>query len=60
MDERSARDMNNAGEKLHEQLLIGRNVGGTAHKRILRAQEDFIEWDIFKPLLLYFVMKIII
>ena len=39
------------GEKLHEQLLIGRNVGGTAHKRILRAQEDFIEWDIFKPLL---------
>ncbi len=30
------------GEKLYEELLIGDNVSNTEHKRILKAQEDFI------------------
>jgi len=30
------------GEKLYEELLIGDNVSKTAHKQILRAEEDFI------------------
>ena len=30
------------GEKLYEELLIGDNVGPTAHKQIFRANEDFI------------------
>jgi FlaA1/EpsC-like NDP-sugar epimerase len=30
------------GEKLYEELLIGDNVNKTAHKQILRAEEDFI------------------
>lgn len=32
-------------EKLYEELLIGSNVSGTEHSRILRADEDFIEYD---------------
>jgi len=31
------------GEKLYEELLIGDNVSTTEHKRILRAEEDFLE-----------------
>jgi FlaA1/EpsC-like NDP-sugar epimerase len=38
-------------EKLYEELLIGDNVTGTAHPRILRAQEDFIPWNQLKPVL---------
>jgi len=30
------------GEKLYEELLIGNNVSTTEHKRILKAQEDFL------------------
>ncbi|MDA7601983.1 polysaccharide biosynthesis protein [Gammaproteobacteria bacterium] len=30
------------GEKLYEELLIGDNVSTTEHKRILRAEEDFM------------------
>ena len=30
------------GEKLYEELLIGDNVSKTKHKRILKAQEDFL------------------
>jgi FlaA1/EpsC-like NDP-sugar epimerase len=30
------------GEKLYEELLIGDNVSTTEHKRILRAEEDFL------------------
>ena len=30
------------GEKLYEELLIGDNVGSTAHERIMTAQEDFL------------------
>lgn len=33
------------GEKLFEELLIGNNVGPTAHPRIMRAEEDFLEPD---------------
>lgn len=33
------------GEKLYEELLIGDNVSGTQHKRIMRANEEYIEFD---------------
>ncbi len=32
------------GEKLYEELVIGDNVSDTAHRRILRAEEDVIPW----------------
>jgi FlaA1/EpsC-like NDP-sugar epimerase len=32
-------------EKLYEELLIGSNVSGTQHPRIMRADEDFIPYD---------------
>ena len=32
-----------SGEKLYEELLIGDNVSTTEHKRILRAEEDFLK-----------------
>lgn len=33
------------GEKLYEELLIGDNVTGTLHPRIMRAEEDAYSWD---------------
>jgi FlaA1/EpsC-like NDP-sugar epimerase len=33
------------GEKLYEELLIGDNVSNTEHKRILKAQEDFLPYE---------------
>lgn len=33
------------GEKLYEELLIGENVHGTEHPRIMTATEIMIEWD---------------
>ncbi len=33
------------GEKLYEELLIGDNVSGTHHPRIMRANETFKYWD---------------
>lgn len=33
------------GEKLHEELLIGDNVSGTEHPKILRAEEEMISWS---------------
>jgi len=33
------------GEKLFEELLIGTNVTGTEHPRILRAMEHSVPWD---------------
>lgn len=33
------------GEKLYEELLIGRNVTGTDHPKIVRADEEKISWD---------------
>jgi FlaA1/EpsC-like NDP-sugar epimerase len=38
-------------EKLYEELLIGKNVAGTEHPSIMRAEEDFLPWDEIKPLL---------
>ncbi len=38
-------------EKLYEELLIGENVSGTRHPRIMRAEEDFIPEEALKPLL---------
>ena len=32
-------------EKLYEELLIGSNVTGTRHPRIMRADEDFLSFD---------------
>jgi len=33
------------GEKLYEELLIGDNVSGTQHKRIMKANEVHIKWE---------------
>lgn len=35
------------GEKLYEELLIGDAVSGTEHPKIMRAEEDFLLWDVF-------------
>ena len=32
------------GEKLYEELLIGEQVTGTDHPKIMRAEEDFLAW----------------
>ena len=37
------------GEKLYEELLIGDNVSTTEHKRILRAEEDFLTTEELEP-----------
>lgn len=34
-----------AGEKLHEELLIGTEISGTRHPRILRAEEFYLPWN---------------
>lgn len=39
------------GEKLFEELLIGKTVAGTAHPKIMRAVEDFLDWPALKDLL---------
>ena len=33
------------GEKLYEELLIGEQVTGTDHPKIMRAEEDFLSWS---------------
>lgn len=33
------------GEKLYEELLIGDNVSGTDHPRIMRAEEQCLNWE---------------
>ena len=38
-------------EKLYEELLIGENVSGTEHPRIMRAREDYLARDEINPLL---------
>jgi len=32
------------GEKLHEELLVGDDVSGTDHRKIMRAEEGYIPW----------------
>ncbi|MQL49788.1 NAD-dependent epimerase/dehydratase family protein [Photorhabdus khanii] len=39
------------GEKLYEELLIGDNVSGTNHPRIMTANEVFLPWDKLNSLL---------
>lgn len=39
------------GEKLYEELLIGQNVEGTSHQKIMSAAEDNISWNEMKGLL---------
>jgi FlaA1/EpsC-like NDP-sugar epimerase len=39
------------GEKLYEELLLGDNVLGTTHKRIMRAEEQVISWAELQTLL---------
>jgi FlaA1/EpsC-like NDP-sugar epimerase len=39
------------GEKLYEELLIGDNVEGTEHERIMTANEQFLELDEFNIIL---------
>ena len=36
------------GEKLYEELLIGDNVQPTEHPMIMRAHEEYLDWDVFK------------
>ena len=38
-------------EKLYEELLLGENVSGTDHPRIMSAEEHFIPHDVLMPLL---------
>lgn len=38
-------------EKLFEELLIGTDVSGTSHPRIMRANEFYLPWDELLPLL---------
>jgi len=38
-------------EKLFEELLIGSNVSGTNHPRIMRASEDFLPNHVLEPML---------
>ena len=39
------------GEKLFEELLVGENVIKTEHPLIMRAEEEFIDWKILKPMI---------
>ena len=39
------------GEKLYEELLIGDNVSGTSHPRIMQANEKYKPWDDLQILL---------
>ncbi|RBJ79150.1 polysaccharide biosynthesis protein [Pseudomonas sp. MWU12-2534b] len=36
------------GEKLYEELLIGDKVSATDHPMIMKANEDFLPWDVLK------------
>jgi len=39
------------GEKLYEELLVGKNVNKTENKLIMRAEEEMIKWEKLVPLL---------
>ncbi|WP_318511268.1 polysaccharide biosynthesis protein [Photobacterium leiognathi] len=40
------------GEKLYEELLIGNNVEGTNHSKIMTAKEDKLSWNEMKSLII--------
>jgi FlaA1/EpsC-like NDP-sugar epimerase len=37
------------GEKLYEELLIGENPEPTAHPRIMKAHEAYLDWPALQP-----------
>jgi len=37
------------GEKLYEELLLGNSPQNSAHPKIMRARDDFIEWQNLQP-----------
>ena len=39
------------GEKLHEELMIGKSVTGTEHPKIMRAEEESLGWEQLEPML---------
>lgn len=39
------------GEKLHEELLMGDSVQQTQHRKILRAREQYVNWNELRPAL---------
>ncbi len=39
------------GEKLYEELLIGESVTGTEHPKIMRAEEEMLNWEKLEKLL---------
>lgn len=39
------------GEKLYEELLIGESVTGTEHPKIMRAEEETLDWAMLEPLI---------
>jgi FlaA1/EpsC-like NDP-sugar epimerase len=39
------------GEKLYEELLIGDDVSGTEHERIMTAHEMMLSWEMLEPIL---------
>ena len=41
----------NRGEKLHEELLVGEDVSGTDHRKIMCAEEQFVPWPELRPAL---------
>ena len=40
------------GEKLFEELLIGEDVSGTDHPKVMRANENFFEWEVIEAIIL--------
>ena len=41
-----------AGEKIHEELLIGNTVFGTAHPKVMRAVETYLKWPELESVLM--------
>jgi FlaA1/EpsC-like NDP-sugar epimerase len=39
------------GEKLYEELLVGNNISKTQHPEIMRAEEDYLEYDVLEKVL---------
>jgi len=39
------------GENLHEQLLLGESVSGTEHRKIMRAEEQYMPWSELRAVL---------
>ena len=46
------------GEKLFEELLIGKNSLATVNKNIMREKEEFLPWDSIEPILKEFEIAI--